>query len=106
MTLDEGLDHAVAALDLAGAIGVEERRAQTNRGRHDLTPREREVLALLADGRSDGEIADALFISKKTASVHVASIKGKLGASSRVEMAMLARGIGPIDDAQAATLDA
>jgi predicted ATPase/DNA-binding CsgD family transcriptional regulator len=106
MTLDEGLDHAVAALDLAGAIGVEERRAQTNRGRYDLTPREREVLALLAAGRSDGEIADALFISKKTASVHVASIKGKLGASSRVEMAMLARGIGPIDDAQAATLDA
>ena len=48
------------------------------------------MLALLADGRSDGEIADALFISKKTASVHVASIKGKLGASNRVEMAILA----------------
>jgi DNA-binding CsgD family transcriptional regulator len=101
MTLDEGLDQAVAALDQAGAMGVEERRAASHR--HDLTPREREVLALLADGRSDGEIADALFISKKTASVHVASIKGKLGASSRVEMAMLARGISPIDDERAAS---
>ena len=103
MTLDERLDEAVAALDQAGAISPEERQAAARRGRHDLTPREREVLALLADGRSDGEIADALFISKKTASVHVASIKGKLGASSRVEMAILARGISPIDDERAAS---
>ena len=57
------------------------------RGRHDLTPREREVLVLVAAGRSDGEIAEALFISKKTASFHVAMIKGKLGARSRVEIA-------------------
>jgi DNA-binding CsgD family transcriptional regulator len=103
MTLDEGLDYAIAALDDAGAVSQEERPAAAGRrGRNDLTPREREVLALVADGRSDGEIADALFISKKTASVHVASIKGKLGASSRVEMAMLARGITPIDDQRAA----
>jgi predicted ATPase/DNA-binding CsgD family transcriptional regulator len=101
MTLDEGLDYAIAVLDRAGAIGVEERPAAARRGRHDLTPREREVLALVADGRSDGEIADTLYISKKTASVHVASIKGKLGASSRVEMAMLARGIGPTDGQRA-----
>lgn len=74
-------------------MGEEQRSAATaGRGRHDLTPREREVLALVAEGRSDGEIAEALFISEKTASVHVASIRGKLGASSRVEMAMLARG--------------
>ena len=55
-----------------------------------LTVREREVLGLLAAGRTDGEIAAELFISKKTASVHVANIKGKLGATSRVEMAVLA----------------
>lgn len=60
------------------------------RGRHGLTPREREVLELLAAGRSDGEIAEALFITKKTASTHVANIKDKLGAASRVEMAMMA----------------
>ena len=55
-----------------------------------LTPREREVLALVAAGRSDGQIADALFISKSTAAVHVANIKGKLGATSRVEIATTA----------------
>jgi DNA-binding CsgD family transcriptional regulator/tetratricopeptide (TPR) repeat protein len=67
------------------------------RGRYDLTPREREVLELLAVGRSDGEIAERLFISKKTASVHVATIKGKLGARSRVEIARDAIGLGIIE---------
>jgi DNA-binding NarL/FixJ family response regulator len=60
------------------------------RGRFDLTPREQEVLALVASGMSDGEIAASLVISKKTASVHVANIKAKLGASSRVEVATIA----------------
>lgn len=59
-----------------------------------LSPREREVLALLAAGRADAEIADQLFISKKTASVHVANIKAKLGASSRVEIALMAARLG------------
>jgi predicted ATPase/DNA-binding CsgD family transcriptional regulator len=101
MTLDEGLDHAIEALDRAAALSEEDRlAASARRSRHDLTPREREVVGLIAAGRSDGEIADALFISKKTASVHVASIKAKLGASSRVEMAMLARGLTPVDNPQ------
>ena len=56
-----------------------------------LTPREREILALLAEGQSDGEIARRLFISPKTASVHVANIKAKLGATTRVQLALLAR---------------
>jgi predicted ATPase/DNA-binding CsgD family transcriptional regulator len=59
-------------------------------GRFHLTPREQEVLALVASGMSDGEIATSLVISKKTVSVHVASIKAKLGASSRVEVATIA----------------
>ena len=67
------------------------------RGPHDLTRREREVLALVAAGRSDGEIAEALFISKKTASFHVAMIKSKLGARSRVEIATDAIGLGIIE---------
>ena len=45
----------------------------------DLTPREREVLALVSAGRSNGEIAAQLFISTKTASVHVSNILAKLG---------------------------
>jgi non-specific serine/threonine protein kinase len=56
--------------------------------RHDLSRRELEVLALVSAGRSDGEIAERLFISKKTASVHVAHIKDKVGADSRIEVAL------------------
>ena len=57
---------------------------------HRLTPREREVLALLADGRTNRQIADALFISAKTASVHVSNILAKLGVANRGEAAALA----------------
>jgi len=55
-----------------------------------LTPREREVLALLADGRSNRQIGDALFISAKTASVHVSNILAKLGVANRGEAAAVA----------------
>jgi len=48
-----------------------------------LTPRELEVLGLLAAGRSSREIADALFISHRTATTHVANILGKLCVDSR-----------------------
>lgn len=50
---------------------------------HGLTPREREVLALVATGRTNRAIAGELFISEKTVARHVANIFGKLGLSSR-----------------------
>jgi DNA-binding NarL/FixJ family response regulator len=56
----------------------------------DLTDREQEVLRHLEAGRSNGEIADALYISRKTASVHVSNILRKLGVSDRVAAAELA----------------
>jgi DNA-binding NarL/FixJ family response regulator len=59
-----------------------------------LTQREREVLQLLADGRSNPQIAEALFISRKTASVHVSNILGKLGVASRGEAAAVAHRLG------------
>lgn len=46
------------------------------------------LVALVADGRSDGEIATELFLSWKTASVHVAHIKDKLEVDSRVQIAL------------------
>ncbi len=63
----------------------------------ELTPREREVLALVAEGRSNGQIAQQLFISTKTASVHVSNILAKLGASGRTEAAAVARRRGLLD---------
>ncbi len=59
-----------------------------------LTSREREVLRLLVAGRSNREIAAALFIAPKTASVHVSNILGKLGAASRGEAAAIATAAG------------
>jgi DNA-binding NarL/FixJ family response regulator len=55
-----------------------------------LTEREREVLRLVALGKSNREIAAELFIAPKTASVHVSNILGKLGAASRTEAAAIA----------------
>jgi DNA-binding CsgD family transcriptional regulator len=62
--------------DLAGALG--------------LTARERDVLALVAAGRSNRQIAEELYIAPKTASVHVSNILAKLEVSSRGEAAALA----------------
>ena len=50
-----------------------------------LTPREREVLELLAHGLSNRQIAERLGISEHTAKFHVAAVSGKLGATSRTE---------------------
>jgi ATP/maltotriose-dependent transcriptional regulator MalT len=59
-----------------------------------LTPREAEVLALVAAGRSNRQIAQELFISPKTASVHVSNILAKLGVATRVEAAAVAHRLG------------
>jgi DNA-binding CsgD family transcriptional regulator len=57
-------------------------------------PGELEVLALLVEGRSNRQIAEALFISDKTASVHVTNLLAKLGVHSRLEAAAAARRLG------------
>jgi DNA-binding NarL/FixJ family response regulator len=55
-----------------------------------LTEREREIAAWVATGRSNGEIADALFLSPATVRTHVARAMGKLNARSRAQLVVLA----------------
>ncbi|MBC6463102.1 response regulator, partial [Actinomadura sp. HBU206391] len=72
-----------ATVRLDGAKGVGE-----------LTPREREVLACLGDGLSNGEIAQTLHMAETTTKTHVSRILAKLGLRSRVQAAILAQEIG------------
>ena len=59
-----------------------------------LTPREAEVLTLVSGGRTNRQIGEELFVSEKTASVHVSNILRKLGVSSRVDAAAVAQRLG------------
>ena len=59
-----------------------------------LTPREHEVLLLVAEGHTNREIGELLFMSEKTASVHVSRILAKLGVGGRVEAAAVAHRLG------------
>ncbi|HWI74395.1 MAG TPA: response regulator transcription factor, partial [Baekduia sp.] len=59
-----------------------------------LTPRERDVLALVAQGRTNREIGERLYMAEKTASVHVSRILAKLDVRSRTEAAAVAHRLG------------
>lgn len=61
-----------------------------------LTPREAEVLVLVAAGRTNRQIGTALYVSEKTASVHVSNILRKLGVASRVDAAAVAQRLGMV----------
>jgi ATP/maltotriose-dependent transcriptional regulator MalT len=73
---------------IAAAFAPEDRTK--NKQAFGLSRREVEVLALIAEGRTNREIGERLFISQKTVGVHVGNILAKLGASGRVEAAMVA----------------
>ena len=62
-----------------------------------LTEREREVLGLVALGRTNRQIGETLFISGNTAGVHVSNILGKLGVSNRAEAAGIAVRLGLVE---------
>ena len=107
------LQGEIEALIRSARLQVEEQSARTpavpDSTLHDgfgLTSREREVLQLVADGRSNNEIAERLVISRATASVHVSHILAKLGVPSRVQAATLAHRRGlvskPAEDHDAA----
>jgi DNA-binding CsgD family transcriptional regulator len=62
----------------------------------ELTPREREVLGLVATGLNNAEIADVLQLSPLTAKTHVSRILMKLGARDRVQLVVMAYETGVV----------
>ncbi len=99
--LDDARVHAVAAgkmlerwsgwrVEQADAVrsrlGIQSLGSAVGNGVAALTPREREVAVLIADGLTNAELARRLYISPRTAAVHVSSILRKLGVGSRTEV--------------------
>jgi DNA-binding NarL/FixJ family response regulator len=79
----------------AGPVAAEPGSAATDRpGLFRLTAREQEVLALLAEGRTNAQLAEALFISERTANRHVSNIFAKLGVHNRTQAARAAVAAG------------
>ena len=77
--------------DLASRFGLALPRGAVSESRHStLTKREQEVYSLLAEGKTNREIASALFISELTAKVHVGRVLRKLGVRSRTQAALKA----------------
>ncbi|WP_189541345.1 response regulator [Streptomyces gelaticus] len=82
--------HVLLQPEVAGALlAQEDPGSSTGRG-STLTEREREVLGLIADGRSNREIARALVLSEKTVKTHVSNILMKLDLSDRTQAALWA----------------
>ena len=96
-----GLLREVERLAARARIGVDAPQVEPGAG---LTPREAEVLVHLAAGRTNRQIADALYISPRTAGVHVSRILAKLGATTRGEAAAAGRLAGVIDEERVAAL--
>lgn len=74
------IDHAARARRELGTIGGRTRQ-------HDLTPAERRVAELVAEGRTNREVATALFLSPRTVASHLTRVYAKLGVRSRTELA-------------------
>lgn len=79
-----------STIDAGAAQALMQAAAESPSLGSDLTSREREVLALLVEGKTNKEIAEELIVSQSTVRLHVSNILSKLGASNRTEAATLA----------------
>jgi DNA-binding NarL/FixJ family response regulator len=94
----ETLIPVAEATDLLLVAGRQRRLEEADRSAiAQLTPREREVLQLLAEGRDSQRIADSLFISLRTERNHVASILSKLGVHSQLQALVFALRYGLVE---------
>ncbi|MFJ6936359.1 response regulator [Streptomyces sp. NPDC101132] len=82
--------HVLLQPEVAGALLAQEDQAPAGSRGGTLTEREREVLGLIADGRSNREIARALVLSEKTVKTHVSNILMKLDLADRTQAALWA----------------
>ncbi|WP_327291757.1 response regulator transcription factor [Streptomyces sp. NBC_01198] len=83
--------HVLLQPEVAGALLSQDQPGGSGHGRGNaLTEREREVLTLIADGRSNREIARALVLSEKTVKTHVSNILMKLDLADRTQAALWA----------------
>jgi DNA-binding CsgD family transcriptional regulator len=85
MPLDEAIEYALAS-DNPATDGPARSVSQSSRATGHLTPREREVAALVARGLTNRQIGDALVVTEGTAALHVKHILAKLGLGSRVQI--------------------
>lgn len=83
-----------AIIDSAAAQVLVESSSQPQEIGHDLTKREREVLVLLVEGKTNRELAEALCLSQGTVRFHVSNILSKLGAGNRTEAVSIALQMG------------
>ncbi|MEA2525885.1 MAG: hypothetical protein QOF33_2047 [Thermomicrobiales bacterium] len=86
--------HRALAMTTERTAGAGRRPSTRRAGKHGLSPRELEVLRLMAAGCRDREIAELLLVSPRTASTHVTAILNKLGAESRTAAATYAIRVG------------
>ena len=88
---------AVAAMAVRAGVRLDEEAAPVAPSLDVLTPRERSVLGLVADGRTNRQVGAELYISEKTVSVHLSRVMAKLGAASRTEAVTIAYARGLLD---------
>jgi DNA-binding CsgD family transcriptional regulator len=89
------MDDRKVPVDAGPGDGLPDPASQSHNGRrthkHGLSAREAEVMSLIADGRTNGQIAEHLFLAEKTVKNHVRRIYAKLGVGRRVDAITLWR---------------